>query len=216
MLKKIFNSRKSNIQYHLIHRLIENKYAHKLSRDLKSPVDLNGTEIPWFTYPAYEFINQFNFSEKSVFEWGSGNSSIYFAKRCQLIISIEHDLLWFEKQSKKMLPNQQLFHFTDEKYYQSILDFNQQFDIIIVDGILREQCLEIVLNKLKNGGMVILDNADRYPEACKKYRDNGFIQIDFHGLGPVNEYAWTTSILFKTFNFLPLSIQPVVPIGGGF
>jgi predicted O-methyltransferase YrrM len=90
------------------------------------------------------------------------------------------------------------------------------FDIIIVDGILRDDCLETAMNKISEGGMLILDNADRHPEASKKYRDNGYTQIDFHGLGPINEYAWTTSIFFKTLQFSPISIQPTVPIGGGY
>lgn len=216
MLKNIFCLKKNNIQYHLIHRLLENKYGHKLSRDLKSPVDANGNEIPWFTYPAFEFINQFDLSQKTIFEWGSGNSSVYFAKRCKQIISIEHDEVWFKKQQIKLLPNQQLFHLKDNSYFEAIISQNQLFDIIVVDGILRDDCLETAMNKISEGGMLILDNADRHPEASKKYRDNGYTQIDFHGLGPINEYAWTTSIFFKTLQFSPISIQPTVPIGGGY
>lgn len=216
MLKKIFRSKKNNIQYHLIYRLLENKYGHKLSRDLKSPVDANGNEIPWFTYPAFEFIHQFDLSQKTIFEWGSGNSSVYFAKKCKQIISIEHDEAWFNKQQNKLLPNQQLFHLKDNNYYEAIISHNQLFDIVIVDGILRDDCLKIAMNKINEGGMLILDNADRHPDSCKNYRDNGYTQIDFHGLGPVNEYAWTTSIFFKTLQFNPISIQPTVPIGGGY
>jgi len=216
MLKNIFCFKKNNIQYHLIHRLLENKYGHKLSRDLKSPVDANGNEIPWFTYPAFEFINQFDLSQKTIFEWGSGNSSVYFAKRSKQIISIEHDEAWFNKQQIKLLPNQQLIHLNDNSYYEAILSNDQLFDIVIVDGILRDECLKIAMNKITEGGMLILDNADRHPKSCKNYRDNGYTQIDFHGLGPINEYAWTTSIFFKTLQFSPISIQPTVPIGGGF
>jgi hypothetical protein len=216
MLKNIFCLKKNNIQYHLIHRLLENKYGHKLSRDLKSPVDANGNEIPWFTYPAFEFINQFDLSQKTIFEWGSGNSSVYFAKRSKQIISIEHDEAWFNKQQIKLLPNQQLIHLNDNSYYEAILSNDQLFDIVIVDGILRDECLKIAMNKITEGGMLILDNADRHPEASKKYRDNGYTQIDFHGLGPINEYAWTTSIFFKTLQLSPISIQPTVPIGGGY
>ena len=36
------------------------------------PVDAAGKPLPWLTYPAIDFISQFDFSDAIVFEWGSG------------------------------------------------------------------------------------------------------------------------------------------------
>jgi hypothetical protein len=45
----------------------------------------------------------------------------------------------------------------------------------------------------------------------------GYIEIDFHGFGPINDYTWTTSLfLDREIALEPKSIQPTIPIGGGF
>ena len=33
--------------------------------------------MPWYTYPVIEYLQQFDFSKLTVFEYGSGNSSCY-------------------------------------------------------------------------------------------------------------------------------------------
>lgn len=43
--------------------------------------------------------------------------------------------------------------------------------------------------------MLILDNSDWYPSTIKYLQKNlNWVQIDFHGFGPINSYTWTTSI----------------------
>jgi len=183
---------------------------------MKKSVDVGLNPIPWFTYPAIEFLSQFNYSDLDVFEWGSGNSSFYFAKKCKSIISIEINPEWYELNKEYKLKNQEFILSNQEQFDLEILNYNQLFDIIIIDSIKRNECTNQALLKLKENGLIILDNSDRHPEICEKLRNNGFTEIDFHGFGPINSYTWTSSIFFKMFSLKPLSIQPVIPIGGGF
>ena len=112
-------------------------------------VDACGNKIPWYTYPAIEFLNTFDFSEKSVFEFGSGNSSTYWAKKAKDVISVEHDKEWFEKVNSSLNNNQTLLLREDsEDYEKSILDFNKKFDVVIIDGIRRLQCSNLIKNCL--------------------------------------------------------------------
>src|SRR5690348_5384859 len=53
------------------------------------PVDALGAPIPWITYPAIDFLSQFDYSDASVFEWGSGFSTLWWSKRCRHIVSVE-------------------------------------------------------------------------------------------------------------------------------
>ena len=39
-------------------------------------VNENNEPIPWFTYPSIQYLDQLDLSEKTIFEWGSGNSSL--------------------------------------------------------------------------------------------------------------------------------------------
>lgn len=197
-------------------KLLNEEYGHQLSKVTKNAVNKNGEAIPWFTYPAIEFLCQLNFSNSNVFEWGSGNSSKYFSARCNSIISIEHNIDWFKVQEGTTNKNQEIIYAKEDEYASKISAFNQQFDIIIIDGILRGECLTNAFDYLKSDGMFIYDNSDRDYQNCLKLRDAGFIQIDFSGFGPINDYTWTTSIFFKQFKFKPNNIQPFIPIGGGF
>jgi hypothetical protein len=215
-IKKLIKSLISSEIYDPKLKLLNEEYGHQLSKVTKNAVNKNGEAIPWFTYPAIEFLCQLNFSNSSVFEWGSGNSSKYFSARCNSIISIEHNLDWFKAQEGTTNKNQEIIYAKEDEYASKITAFNRQFDIIIIDGILRDECLTIALNYLKSDGMFIYDNSDRDYQNCLKLRDAGFIQIDFSGFGPINDYTWTTSIFFKQFKFKPNNIQPFIPIGGGF
>ena len=52
-------------------------------------VDRFNRPIPWYTYPAIEYIKQLDFSDKTVFEYGSGNSTLFWAQRCKKLVSVE-------------------------------------------------------------------------------------------------------------------------------
>ena len=157
---------------------------------------------------------QLDFSTKDVFEWGSGNSSTFFAKRSSSIISIEVSEKWYNLAKQKLLNNQHLILSTEEAYTGQITTSNKSFDVIIIDGLQRERCAEVAPLYLKPGGMIIYDNSERDPDVCEKLRKKGYIEIDFHGFGPINFYSWTTSLFFKDLNFQPLSVQPQTPQGG--
>ncbi|WP_462111246.1 O-methyltransferase [Campylobacter concisus] len=180
-------------------------------------VDGRGSKIPWYTYPAIEFLNTFDFSEKSVFEFGSGNSSAYWAKKAKDVISVEHDKEWFKKVNSGLNNNQTLLLREDgEEYEKSILEFDKKFDVIVIDGIRRPQCsvlIERCLNyQSDGGGIVMLDNSDWFRETAKYLREKlDLIEIDFHGFGPINDYTWTTSI-FITRNFKFKSIDNIQPV----
>ena len=89
--------------------------------------------------------------------------------------------------------------------------------MIVVDGIKRDDCAREAIKNVSENGVIILDNSERSPEICNMFRDNGYLQVDFHSIGPINVYTWTTSIFFSSVVNLPAKdLQPQVPPGGGF
>ena len=163
------------------------------------PVDAQGAPIPWITYPAFEFLSQFDYAESDVFEFGSGNSTLFWARRSRKVVSIETDKNWFETLHKDKPSNVQLFHVENAgEFAGSILKTGQAFDVIVIDSAKHRYAAALnAVKAITAGGMVIFDNSDWYPNSCRLLRDAGLLQIDFHGLGPVNGYAWTTSVFFK-------------------
>lgn len=196
-------------------RILENDFGHILSIEKQVPVDLNNEPLPWFTYPAIEYISQLDLKDKTVFEWGSGNSSLYFAKRAKQLISVEDNKEWYERNSEVNLSNQQIFLAEGSEYINYIEKFGCLFDLIIIDGKDRFECAKKAPAFLKEGGFIVLDNSDWYRNTAKYLRNCNFIEVDFHGFGPVNQYNWTTSIFFdRKFNLECMNnVQPLHPIG---
>ncbi len=161
-------------------------------------IDRNGLPIPWYTYPAIEYIKQLDCSDKTIFEYGSGNSTLFWAARCRRIVSTEDNPTWYEK-IKAQLPANADYQLIEDKtgYAQSIHQHSEAFDIIVVDGTHRFACAVEALKKLKEDGFIILDNSDWMEKTSKLLRDADLIEVDMSGFGPVNGYTWTTSFFFS-------------------
>lgn len=180
------------------------------------PINSDDNEIPWYTYPAIEYLTQLDFSQKSIFEFGSGNSSIFWAKRSKNIISVEHDKNWYKTIAKKKLNNQEILLLEKkDDYINALKKIDKKFDIIIIDAKYRYECVKHVVEYLEDDGFIILDNSDWYPEAAEILRNKNLIQVDFAGFGPTNGYAWVTTLLLsRKCNLIPLNKQPRHCVGG--
>lgn len=57
---------------------------------------------PWLPYAATEYIK--HLKPESVFEWGSGESTLFFFELgIQRVCSIEHDREWFDRINKELI-----------------------------------------------------------------------------------------------------------------
>ncbi len=125
-------------------------------------------------------------------EFGSGKSTAFFAKHLGQLSSIEHHEGWYEKVKtwlkernvknvdyrlvrpdaiEKAFPEKVLSYFpsnlTTKKgfvdYVTELTTFaDQSLDFLLVDGRARTECCLIGIHKLKPGGMLVLDNAERH------------------------------------------------------
>ena len=173
------------------------------------------THLPWFTFPAIEYLVQLDLKDKTVFEWGSGDSTLFFFERCKKIISVEHNPEYYAK-CKAECDDVEIYLQNTDHFVEKINDFNMRFDVIVIDSERREDCCQKAVEFLNVGGLIIFDNSNWHGGCCKFLRAVGLIQVDFHGMGPFNDYAWTTSLFFtRNSNFQPLlGQQPQCPIFG--
>ncbi len=150
-------------------------------------------EQPWITFDAIQYLEETVESRHKVFEFGGGGSTLFFLKRCQVVVTVEHDAEWFllltqrveDKQLKNWVgclvepehgdlvesPNaSNPDHYSSggvgdvnfRKYVSSIDSYpNEYFDFVLVDGRSRPACIKHAVPKLKKGGLIVLDNADR-------------------------------------------------------
>ncbi|SKB66841.1 class I SAM-dependent methyltransferase [Daejeonella lutea] len=172
-----------------------------------SPIDDNGEPIPWVTYSFIDFISQRIKDSHTVFEFGSGNSTLYYAKRAKKVVSVEHDKAWYEKIAGSSPSNAEMI-FCD---LQSNGDYSRmpsslpgKFDIIIVDGRDRVNCCYNSLSALSETGVVVLDDSERlkYNDARVFFEKEGFKEISFSGISPGLFYRKSTSVFYKGNNCL--------------
>ncbi len=177
---------------------LESEHGHTLSFVEQKPVDKNNAPIPWYSYPAIEYLSGLDFRQKTIFEYGSGNSSLFWAQRCHQIISVEDNAEWYELVSKRIQSNQTiLLRSGRDEYVHTCLDNDVKHDVIIVDGSHRMACAQAAIEGLARGGMIILDNSDWHPKTSEALRAADLIQIDFTGFNPINYYVTTTSLFLQ-------------------
>ncbi|MEM7468750.1 MAG: hypothetical protein AAF387_17925, partial [Pseudomonadota bacterium] len=194
--------------------ILDDGWGHYKSKNAKKPINVDGAPLPWFTYPTIEFLQQLDFTESRVLEWGAGGSTLFWGARCNWVFTLERNLRWHEKISSLAADNTEVVYAHTKEEYLSLVP-DEQFDIIVIDGELRRECVSVAVDVLAPGGLIILDNSDWYTKAAEKLRIAGFVQIDFSGFGPVNDYTWSTSLYLRgDLRFKPMySRLPVHGVG---
>ncbi|MDW8243291.1 MAG: class I SAM-dependent methyltransferase [Thermogemmata sp.] len=119
---------------------------------------------PWLGYRAVKYLDSIIGSDWYILEFGSGMSSLFLAQRCRKLVSIESDPIWYRKMelefAKFGLSNiDYRFRCINDYAIHSDLIANS-FDLVIIDGLVRDQCVNTALEKVKAGGYVFLDNSD--------------------------------------------------------
>ena len=196
----------------------------------KQAVDKNGDPIPWLTYPFIDFIGDRLDATMDLFEYGAGNSSIYYAGKVKSVTSIEHSSEWYkiiksndkfnytnlnirlvEAPPKLLKEGYHEMAFTDDinAYVKSVTDTDAKYDIIVVDGLFRNSCIMECLPSLTGRGVVFLDNTQyKYQQQLKKGTDfmaeNGFRRLDFWGMGPIYAAKSCTTVFYREGNCLEI------------
>lgn len=180
----------------------------------KTPLDL---ELPWFSYAAIDFLKTFLRPQMSVFEYGTGGSTVFFARKVRTVTSTEDNIIWLQKVeqhlNKAALTNVVLQHrlfdfknpvnFENSAYLHSVPA--QKFDVIVVDGReeflglensvqVRPTCFYYAENFVKPGGIIVVDDSWCYPELRRTNRA-GEYRI-FKSVGPCRPGVTSTDIFF--------------------
>ena len=147
--------------------------------------------------------------DMSLFEYGSGNSTIFYAQRVGQVISVESDPVWYEYVNTK-IPDNATVHLIDpydkRTYCRFIRECKINFDIVVIDGKDRSDCVEVARDCLSSAGVIILDDTQdgEYESATKVLEKDGFKRLDMKGLKPGGVRSYTTSVFYRETNCLGL------------
>lgn len=122
--------------------------------------------LPWISYSAIHVLEKFLTKSSRVLEFGSGMSTIWYAKHAGEVYSVEDYKPWFDKVSG--LLNQQNITNINYHYASEVSDYSQfmtlddsGFDLIMIDGSHRSACIGQASKLLRSGGILYLDNSDK-------------------------------------------------------
>jgi hypothetical protein len=175
----------------------------------KFPVDEHNNPIPWVTYSFIDFVQDRLKKEHTVFEFGSGNSTFFYAKYAKKVVSVEHDKEWFDKIVQSKPGNSQMIFCElvyDGEYCRIPLTLKEKFDIIIVDGRDRVNCCKQAIDAVSDAGIIVLDDSERegYNEGMDFLKSKGYKQLSFSGISPGLFYRKATSIFYRPGNCLDI------------
>lgn len=131
---------------------------------------------PWLTAAMIDVLDQWLRPADRGLEWGSGRSTVWLASRVSHLVSVEDNSDWGKK-VRAMLVEHGL---QDRVSYNLIpIGATEQssaspyvsiastiapasLDFCLVDGSLREHCALAAIPLLRPGGLMIIDNIERY------------------------------------------------------
>ena len=143
--------------------------------------------LPWLNYNLLRWVEERG--PRSVFEWGAGASTIWFSRlsTSPRVVSVESDPKWYAAvQASLHQANQKSqVHLCPEKsaYLEAFrLSGILPPDLVLIDGVWREDCLKVALPYVKQGTCVIFHDTHGKPyQEALRHLPNSVKKRDFYG-----------------------------------
>lgn len=137
---------------------------------------LKHPDRPWLTEQTNSILDTLPTRKDVGLEWGSGRSTLWFAQRIKHLTSVEHDEAWYKAVSSKLkaanISNvnyllcklEEGYERREESSYVQVVNTfgKESLDFVLVDGEHRDVCAVMVLEKIRPGGIIVVDNVNWY------------------------------------------------------
>ena len=132
---------------------------------------------PWWPYDAVAWVAASLPERPRVFEYGGGGSTLWLEDHGATVTAVEHDEAWHRQLAGQVTPGVTLLYrppaaagavtsaiaggYFDA--YAAAVDGEPDgsLDLVIIDGRARVECARRAMPKVKPGGLLLLDDADR-------------------------------------------------------
>lgn len=155
---------------------------------------------PWLVGKALPIIESHVHGAR-VFEYGAGMSTLWFSSKAAFVSSVESNTAWAQRINTILTAAGRppvVLQTDPEAYAQQIHSIEGLFDIILVDGINRQRCAEESVPRLREGGLLVLDNTDINTSLVPTALAAGNFEVKkYSGYAPGVLHPNETSILTK-------------------
>jgi len=183
----------------------------KRSLSERNSIDGDGNPIPWINYSSIYLLN--DFLEKlnrpiDVFEYGAGNSTIWFSrnKNIKTVTSVDLSEKWIKYiQKKEKSKKIKLCKSRVEDFPYAIGGLNKTFDLIFIDGPFKTNrflCAKESVKYISKDGIIILDNSTNPScvDIMPMLEGFGFKSFTITGLIGQSENFVSTAFFYKQEN----------------
>ena len=177
------------------------------SLGVRKPIDKDGSPIPWMNFAVVKLLEDRLTDNLNIFEFGSGYSTYFYARKVLAVTSVEYDEDWFQLIKSDLPENVNLIYKAkdvDGDYCRIIGTANEQYDVVIVDGRDRVNCVKQSISALSAKGIILLDDSqrERYKEGIEFAIGLGFRALDIEGLKATDVIMNRSTILYRNDNCL--------------
>lgn len=161
-----------------------------------APLDLR---VPFWPYDAVRFVQRRLPYAATVFEYGSGGSTLWLTDQGALVTAVEHHPDWHRRlEAADPRLGVMLYEPADDGEIRTVMtagyfdDYvgaiddvtDDSLDMVIVDGRARVECVDRAMAKVRPGGMLLLDDTDRRRYTAAYRQLAGWERHDFAGVKP--------------------------------
>ena len=174
----------------------------------KTAIDKNGEPMPWLSYPLLDFLKPRLNNNMVLFEYGGGNSTLFYSNHVKEVYTVESDKQWYEIIKNPAKQNTHIYYEpideTPVEYIEKPGKLNKKFHLIIVDGMNRNECLLFCKDQLEANGVIIADDTNQYNygSALAEIEKMGFKRLDFWGIASFVIDKKSTTIFYRENNCL--------------
>lgn len=122
-------------------------------------LDNYGNVMPWYTRPCLDWLVTLPLKQMTVFEYGCGVSSEWFIRNMAASYGVDNDQEWLPRKVEGYWwTNSKTEYIKSPSHIEGDLS---GYDIIVIDGLWRDECAAYALQCLKKGGYLIADNFEQ-------------------------------------------------------
>ena len=179
-------------------------------------------QVPWMNFKVIRWMRSYLDASMQVFEYGTGGSTLFLARRVRRLVSVESDPRWHAAVAQslsdhgirncdlRLVPSQPPGARTDPRYVSTAKgvagrDFRRyveaidtcedgSLDLVLVDGYARLACVAHAVRKVREGGYLLVDDTDwkKYGRTFDLLRR--YARVDFVGVTPFQFNLRQTSV----------------------
>tara|TARA_B100000700_G_C14986034_1_gene828877 strand:+ start:336 stop:1352 length:1017 start_codon:yes stop_codon:yes gene_type:complete len=162
-------------------------------------IQINSKPKPLLTNSFLNWFETQSWSNYKLLELGSGSSTLYFSTFFKSVTSYETNEYWYNKIVKnidKSVSLNKCNSILDSLDHENI----NEYDVVLIDANENRAKLSRTIISKKFDGIIFHDNAEWYRKSISIFLDEGYIEIPFFGIKPIDDHVASTSVLVKESN----------------